>query len=200
VNRIDLFSTPIAIFQPDKHKEISESIMANLHHISNWPKPFTRGEHNDMFTVCPLPFFIELKEIMLKHCAEYANSVFAEDEYTPDHFEVSRSWMQILNPQEPFFPGVHNHKLTSIACVFYVNVKENSGTITFVDPRSTLGWVSLDQSKSMNKYRLQPRSGNLLMFPGWLLHEVGLNNSNEKRVIVGANLMLKHEYIKNYGY
>lgn len=196
-----MFSTPVAVFQPDRNREICESIMANLHHISSWPKPFTHGEHHDMFTVCPMPFFIELREIMLKHCAEYANNVFSEDNsYTSDHFEVSRSWMQILNPQELFFRGVHSHRMTTIACVFYVNVKENSGAITFVDPRSTLGWISLDQSKSINKYRYQPNPGDLLMFPGWLLHEVELNNSNDKRVIVGANIMLKREYIKNYGY
>ena len=43
------------------------------------------------------------------------------------------------------------------------------------------------------------RTGDLVIFPGWLNHETSVNESDDDRIIIGANYFLKGKLGTNEG-
>jgi hypothetical protein len=68
----------------------------------------------------------------------------------------------------------HTHEFKRYACVFYLQVPDDSGDILF--------------RKDGIEYPLTPYPGLMLMFPGLLEHKVLPSNSDEYRISVAANL------------
>ena len=56
-----------------------------------------------------------------------------------------------------------------------------------------MGFISLDKTTGFNIFRMQPEVGDLLIFPGWLLHYVHPNKTDTVRKIIGANVMLNDD-------
>ncbi len=86
----------------------------------------------------------------------------------------------------------HNHPHAWFSGVYYAKIpkdKANSGAICFKDPNSV-------RQFSRNFYRsvqselcsLQPETGNLVLFPGWLEHSVTANNTDEDRIAIAFNI------------
>lgn len=68
----------------------------------------------------------------------------------------------------------HTHEFRHYACVFYLQVPDDSGDIVF--------------RKDGVEYSLTPYPGLLIMFPGLLEHKVMPSNSDELRISIAANL------------
>jgi hypothetical protein len=79
--------------------------------------------------------------------------------------------------------GLHQHQGSLISGVFYVYC--NSGDLRLHDPRvnAQRGYPNELQSYFKPKV-LQPKTGDLVLFPSFLQHEVSNNKSNEPRVIM----------------
>ena len=80
----------------------------------------------------------------------------------------------------------HVHPGALWSGVYYVKAPKNSGSICFVDPRP--GPCVLDPayctekkrpSHMIREVRFEPLEGRMIMFPGWLPHEVEPNLSEE---------------------
>ena len=93
-------------------------------------------------------------------------------------------------------PGSYNrkHHHSDIAFllsgVVYLKVPENSGRISFHDPRGAAVEAIAD-----SKYYgyepevfIDPEPGMVIYFPSWLEHEVEKNKSDEDRVSISGNL------------
>lgn len=82
---------------------------------------------------------------------------------------------------------IHSHCLWS--GVYYIKCPENCGDIKFSDPAmqrifsTPLYENNIDQSKLTHK----AIEGRLIMFPGWLSHEVEINKSKSPRVSLSFN-------------
>lgn len=110
-------------------------------------------------------------------------------------FELSieSCWANVLQGQDS--NGFHTHAGADFAGVYYVRAPEGSGTIRFRDPRQQPGLFSPPIS-SFTTYTAQavdffPVEGRLLLFPGWLEHEVRANDINAEdgsRISLSFNL------------
>ena len=83
----------------------------------------------------------------------------------------------------------HNHGIALVGWVYYIDVPENSGDIVFLNPQGNNSWDYFYHNEfpgsSPNNdllYKFKPKTGDLLMFPGWLSHYVEPNNSNQTRI------------------
>ena len=98
-------------------------------------------------------------------------------------------------------PGSYNrkHHHSDIAFllsgVVYLKVPENSGRISFHDPRGAAVEAIAD-----SKYYgyepevfIDPEPGMVIYFPSWLEHEVEKNKSDEDRVSIAFNVISKEE-------
>jgi uncharacterized protein (TIGR02466 family) len=100
----------------------------------------------------------------------------------------------VIKPLESDTP--HHHVGKSILVgVYYADVPPNSGDILLHDPRGPLPWENLNfnpndpiANKSARCYhRVKPQNGLLLLFPGFLVHSVETNLSNQNRTSIVLN-------------
>jgi hypothetical protein len=85
----------------------------------------------------------------------------------------------------------HNHRGASFSLAYYLHVPENSGTIMFRDPME-YHWGSSHgaQSRGIDEmwYPVGPvKTGDLVLFPGWLYHKTEENKSDESRFVLSMN-------------
>jgi len=88
----------------------------------------------------------------------------------------------------------HTHPNNLLSGVYYVNTASGSDKITFDDPRvqSYIIYPRFKEPTIENsaEIHLTVREGTLLVFPAWLQHRVGSNDSNSERISVSFNAMV----------
>jgi uncharacterized protein (TIGR02466 family) len=81
--------------------------------------------------------------------------------------------------------------------VYYIKAPKNSGHLKIDDPRSVASMTRPRQKDGEKPARLfretnyEPIAGRLIMFPGWLVHCVDPNESNDIRISVSFNFLQK---------
>ena len=87
------------------------------------------------------------------------------------------------------FNKVHDHGDFTWSGVYYVDVGEagddpDNGVLEFIDPRTGV-------AESMKKVvRVQPASGGLVVFPGWLKHYVLPYRGSQPRISIAFNVKI----------
>lgn len=126
---------------------------------------------------------IQHKEIpeFIETCLKvYWKELNYTDQIEPKIFEMVANYM----PGNQGKMHLHYHS-QEISAVFYVDVDENSGPIIFHNPLepllSRLPFYEKD-SADEHVYCAHPKPGKLLLFPGFLAHEVEKNLSNRHRI------------------
>lgn len=187
MNILNLWPTSIGLFEYTHSERINKELMSiQALRDFEW-----MGKHNIWDLKYIYPAINDLHDWILTCCSYYAKSLF-EGEYLPEHFYHTHGWINYRNSGADV--AVHNHRLTSITATYYVNVNDNSGDIRFIDPRSTLGWISMNSGKAYNRYDHKPKAGQLVLFPGWVIHQVLQNKSDEERVALSTNINLSDKF------
>ncbi|EGD78706.1 hypothetical protein PTSG_01685 [Salpingoeca rosetta] len=75
----------------------------------------------------------------------------------------------------------HTHPNNMVSGVFYVAVPEDAGPIVFSDPRGP--YPGLDGT-----IVVQPKAGDLILFPSWLPHQVMPTACTEPRISIAFNM------------
>ncbi len=118
-----------------------------------------------------------------------------------DFLEVEHEDMQItgcwanISPKGGTHPA-HQHPNNFLSGVYYVSVPKGAGIITFQDPRSQAHIIS-PRVKNINFYNastidVEVHEGLMCLFPGWLIHSVPRNPSEERRISVSFNVNFTH--------
>ncbi len=88
--------------------------------------------------------------------------------------------------------SVHNHPNSILSGVYYLQAPENSGVISFIDPRSAAQMLVPPMTEfspwTLPKISYQPQAGTMLLFPSWLVHGVEMNMSRELRISLSFNI------------
>ena len=79
---------------------------------------------------------------------------------------------------------MHDHNPQDVAWVYYARVPKNSGVLVFTQ---YLGWTKI------HEHTYQPKVGQLVIFPGWMVHRVTKNFNEWPRVSISGNA----SYIKD---
>ena len=107
-------------------------------------------------------------------------------------FNITDMWSNVLKPGETHRPHTHSNNILS--GVFYVDAEQTSGII-FTDPRPQAGVIQPDVTQqfvdnaSLIKY--DSMTNRMILFPSWLQHYVPKNNSNDNRISIAFNVMLR---------
>ena len=128
------------------------------------------------------------------------NRISTEMGYSSDRrLTIGQMWA-IVNP-----PGsanrAHIHPNCLWSGVYYVQTPENSGGIEFIDPRTQnlTQQPSYDPKKrpiiSRSSTQINPKPGQILIFPNWLYHSVApnlstLSGKEADRLVLAFNLTL----------
>lgn len=110
------------------------------------------------------------------------------------NFYISEMWLNINKPTN--YNILHHHGDSFLSGVYYVSVPPDAGKLWFRHPsvaKTVINWNEyfdgLNEHNS-NSWYVEPKAGDLIIFPSWLEHEVDQNNSNEERISIAFNLKL----------
>jgi uncharacterized protein (TIGR02466 family) len=100
------------------------------------------------------------------------------------------------------YHNLHNHPHSWLSGTYYVAVPEGEdaapgrsdrtpNAISFYDPRPQANMLAVRDDPNVDpEHRIQPRPGDLLLWPGFLHHMVHVNLSHAARISVSFNVVL----------
>jgi uncharacterized protein (TIGR02466 family) len=116
----------------------------------------------------------------------------AEIDALPAYRYAVTAWAMILRSGHYVIPHDHGDAHWSVA--YYVDAGDDrpapSGRIAFLDPRRS-GRSIPELSLFGETFDLAPRTGALVIFPGWLQHYVHPYRGERPRICVSCNLTME---------
>ena len=83
---------------------------------------------------------------------------------------------------------IHTHKDFSFACTYNLQT-EGTGNLVFVNPANLLNDCN-QKSPFIRDFKIEPKDGDLLIWPAWMPHLVEENKSNKQRINIATNIKL----------
>ena len=127
----------------------------------------------------------------VKHsCKEYLQNFYSNYK----DIIITHGYLSIQTYGQSF--KVHAHPTADIAAVYYVETNSEHPNIELIDPRPAHkfnGVTNDNYGKTCDDVRvfeINPESGKLIFFPGYLLHSVGSNLTNHARYAFSMNINL----------
>lgn len=86
----------------------------------------------------------------------------------------------------------HTHPRSVLACTLYLQTPPNCGDIVMynMNPAQVFAAYSFKQAQyNFTEFRIKPRPGLFVAFPGWLDHSVDTNESDTDRISISMNIV-----------
>lgn len=99
--------------------------------------------------------------------------------YSTSTLKLSRIWTNIQTPGTELLP--HNHPTSIISGALYLKCDDNSSDLCFLNSRT------VSHGKNQEKFKISPKLGTLILFPGWLMHGSDGLNQSEQRIVLSFN-------------
>lgn len=195
-----LFSTPVAMYEhPDMqamNKEITDILVAESESTPSVSVSNVGGWHSKYdLQARPEACFGQLAALIVGHVLETTETVAkSTGRRLPKFTTKVEMWAMVMRDGDYSIP--HTHADSHWASVYYADVGDahekahpNSGDITFVDPRMGVLYIpGLDIA--VGNFVVKAKAGQLLVFPGWLMHYVHAYRGRRPRVSVACNVNL----------
>ena len=112
----------------------------------------------------------------------------------PEKIICSEMWA-IINKKNNF-NLLHTHPNSYLSAAYYAKAPKNSGNFIIEDPLSVSrhSYPIIETKTEFNTkvVGLDIEEGDLLIFPAYLPHKVGKNNTDEDRVVVSFNININN--------
>lgn len=120
------------------------------------------------------------------------NEVHRAFEFNPSMRQViTEAWININ--QKGHFNYTHDHPGSLFSAVYYVKGGADKGELELKTPIAPHTYtISNEMAGSFNAFTghamvIPPVTGDLLIFPSWLLHRVNMSRSDEDRISIALN-------------
>jgi len=104
---------------------------------------------------------------------------------------ITEAWININRRGD--FNYDHTHPGCFFSCVYYVKGAPNQGNIELTTPIEAHAYtIENDMVEAHNSYSghalsIPPNTGELLIFPSWVLHRVKQNTTDDDRISIAMN-------------
>ncbi len=186
----EIFPTPLWVVDlaPAIHLPLNARLIASIEKLTTPRPPIALGLtwQTDPF-LHQLPEFADFVTLVRKAAKAAIDTMVVEH----SGFEITGCWANI-NPRGSMNTA-HTHPNNYLSGVYYLQIPEGAGVITFNDPRGAAGVVMPKQAGpskyNANGYTLDAKPGRLVLFPAWLRHAVPINRSERERISMSFNIM-----------
>lgn len=105
---------------------------------------------------------------------------------------ITSAWVN-FNDSRAAYNAEHNHSDT-YAGVFYLQVPEKSGALSFTNPGLNTLWQGSMLGQSKNKFtaerlKFEPKEGQIYIWPSYLPHSVLPNDHDDTRISISFNII-----------
>ena len=197
-NVYELFPDPIFHYKLENYKQINKELLNYIFELQKKDKKGNirsnrGGWHSPNFDLVnpgpPINFINNFKNF-LKQIME---NEFGW-EYIPNKQRIVAMWA-IINKKNSY-NVLHNHQNCYLSSAYYIKKPKNSGHLTFFDPKEAKTYRFPEVEKhtpySAESVTIEAEEGDLLIFPSYLYHDVGVNLSDEERIVVSFNIDIDH--------
>jgi uncharacterized protein (TIGR02466 family) len=186
------FTTPVYKTKIQNSNIINADLIEK---ILNW-KNIDSGLHrsnvnNSWHSLDHMNFMPEYRE--LYNIIKKVMNVISENEQYCDKYDLQCSNMWANVNQKNSYNKVHIHPGALWSGVYFVKTPNNCGRLKIFDPRIQSHIIepvfknNNVPKNNLNEIYYTAEEGVLLFFPGWLLHEVEPNLSDDLRISVSFN-------------
>lgn len=138
----------------------------------------------NLFDTGKLQYF---KNVLIENIHNYIKMVVPEYVTNRSYdFKIDSSWLT-LNLKNHYSHS-HHHGDADISGVYYVKTNGNDGDLVFENPNRLIS-TSYLLNTWQESMHYKPEIGKLILFPGWMVHRVEKNSSNDERISFSFNIM-----------
>jgi uncharacterized protein (TIGR02466 family) len=193
MQKISIFPTNIWKFSINDSKRVNAEILEYIQSLKDDPESvFSSKSKSKWHTTRALhkrEQLAEVNQFVIDSCRSVLEATKVKN---GDSLVITGAWGNISGPGSSHHK--HTHPNNYLSCVYYVATDKGCNTINFYDPREQVGLIrpsvsenTIDNTEDIS---LEVYSGDLVIFPHWLRHNVSTNVSNAERVSIAFNLML----------
>lgn len=197
-SQLSLFATPVSMYESTGMEEINRELTACLVaesaslpsvHRSNIGGWHSRPD----LALRPEECFRSLTQYIVGRVRETVDSLAqAMGQRLPAMRMSVQAWAMVMRNGDYTIP--HDHADAHWSTVYYTDagdtddkVNPDSGLLAFIDPRHG-GRPMPGLDLLGGTFTAQPRTGRLLVFPGWMYHYVHAYRGHRPRVAVSCNV------------
>jgi uncharacterized protein (TIGR02466 family) len=135
------------------------------------------------------PAFAKLREKLDAHAGKFARALAFD--LGRRKLECNSLWVNVMDPGTSIHSG-HIHPHSILSGTYYVTVPRNAGQLKFEDPRLAMMMAAPAKKRSAGASHLpfiyiEPKAGTVLLWEGWLRHEVVAGNAKARRISISFN-------------
>lgn len=197
---IGLFPTPVMRVEKFLNGELISSFTGQIKQSH-----MTANSKSDRLAHTPIadpksdPMFQQLAKLVAPKLAEFGQHLFGE----PLEWSIKEIWVNVLEPGGR--QTIHTHANSFISGVVYLTRSHPSANIVFHKSLGGSDFIFSNHNKNAkvgpyngSKWMMPSlAAGDLVLFPSYLLHEVPLNQG-EQRISVSFNAI--PDRLDNFGY
>jgi uncharacterized protein (TIGR02466 family) len=196
---VSLFATPIVMIDlptlAATNDEIARHLLAEEHSAPSWQRANVGAWHSAPdLSRRPEPCFHALIRSVVDAVGSTVTALASDAGVAaPPAFRYAvTAWAMVM--RKGHYVTTHDHGDVHWSAAYYVDAGDDrpapSGRLAFLDPRRsgrTIPGLTLFPSM----FDLAPRTGALVVFPGWLQHYVHAYAGDRPRICVSCNLTME---------
>ena len=109
------------------------------------------------------------------------------------NIRIKEMWAIIIKKE--YFNVIHTHPNCYLSSAYYVKASRNCGGFIAENPNiaKRYSYPEIANKNELNNEaaRIEVQEGDLLLFPSYLPHKVGKNESGEDRIVISFNVDIK---------
>lgn len=190
----NLFSTPLYIENIGPLDQFLLSYVRNL----EFPDEAAGHLHTSDKYILNHSKFAKLSNIIQSHIDNFAYNIL--DLQKDVKWEIQNSWINLHRTGE--YNSVHWHSNAIMSGVFYIQADDTTGPIRFYKAKNHMNLffdtIRYDRSNplafneySSESFDMNPRAGDLILFPSHLQHSVDPNQSTNERISLAFNIFTR---------
>ena len=197
MERVDVFGTPVMVFDvpdaEDVNREIVERLLEEEGRTAGLVHSNRGGWHSEVDLMKrPQPCFQWLTRMLVDHVTKVVAALSAQAGLaSPPRPRLVNEWAMVMRQGD--YTLMHDHMDADWATAYYADAGDaegqGSGGLAFSDPRPGLRRAEFNLFPGL--FTVQPRSGALVVFPGWLKHQVYTYEGRRPRVSISSNIVLE---------
>ena len=142
------------------------------------------------------PAINKVKSLIEEKVNEYAQKIGFER-----RLETTRGWIRVY--KFGGYTSAHHHAYNAFISTSLYLKANGDGRFVMHDPRGAVNWLDVEPKNharpknefptegftypGSNTNKIEPQTGMLIIFPGWLTHSVEPNLSQHERIVLASN-------------
>tara|TARA_B100000902_G_scaffold349805_1_gene358638 strand:- start:1070 stop:1702 length:633 start_codon:yes stop_codon:yes gene_type:complete len=182
---MNLYSTPVYTTQIENFDNVQNEMFSALNEKAEFQMNPVWASHylTDIFFNLNVIEKFELNAFtveLTKHIQNYCKYLNYNG-----NCRITESWFSLFKKGN--YGHMHHHGSSDLSGVYYVKTNGEDGNLFFDSPNPHLGTSKL-YHKLTPRHEFKPIEGNLMLFPGWLMHGIQTNTTDNERISLSFNI------------